>query len=51
MSLPHHHALREAGDLEEMKLKEAAKVVRKGYAENLTYTRFPLEHWKRKYRS
>ena len=40
-------ALRVAGDLEEMRLKEAAKVVREGYLETLTYTRFPEEHWRR----
>jgi transposase-like protein len=40
-------ALRVAEDLESMRLKEAAKVVREGYAETLTYTRFPMEHWKR----
>ena len=36
-----------ASDLESMRLKEAAKVVREGYLETLTYTRFPMEHWKR----
>lgn len=40
-------ALRVAEDLEAMRPKEAAKVVREGYAETLTYTRFPMEHWKR----
>ena len=40
-------ALRVADDLESMRLKEAAKAVREGYAETLTYTRFPMEHWKR----
>ena len=30
-----------------MRLREAAKVVRGGYAETLTYTRFPREHWRR----
>jgi transposase-like protein len=40
-------ALRVAEDLESMRLKEAAKVVREGYAETLTYTRVPMEHWKR----
>ena len=40
-------ALRVAGDLESMRLKEAARVVRKGYAETLTYARFPMGHWKR----
>ena len=33
--------------MEALRLKEAAKVVREGYAETLTYTRFPMEHWKR----
>lgn len=40
-------ALRVAADLEGMKLGEAAKVVREDYAETLTYTRFPMEHWRR----
>ena len=35
------------GMLKEMKLKEAAKVVENGIAETLTYTTFPMEHWKR----
>lgn len=35
------------GMLKEMKLKEAAKVVKNGIAETLTYTTFPMEHWKR----
>ncbi|MBQ3329503.1 MAG: transposase, partial [Eggerthellaceae bacterium] len=39
--------LRVASDLEGMKLKEAAKVVREGYLETLAYTRFPEEHWRR----
>ena len=30
-----------------MRLREAAKVVRGGYTETLTYTRFPREHWRR----
>lgn len=30
-----------------MRLTEAAKVVRAGLAETLTYTRFPPEHWRR----
>ena len=30
-----------------MKLKEAAKVVRDGYAETLTYREVPREHWRR----
>ena len=33
--------------LESMRLEEAAKVVRGGFAETLTYTRFPREHWRR----
>lgn len=33
--------------LESMKLKAAAKCVRNGYVETLTYTRFPMEHWRR----
>ncbi len=40
-------ALRVVDDLEGMRLKEAAKVVREGYAETLAYTRFPMEHWRR----
>ena len=40
-------ALRVAEDLEKMKLTEAAKVVREGYAETLAYTKFPMEHWRR----
>ena len=36
-----------ASKLEEMKLKEAAKVVREGHLETLTYTQFPLQHWTR----
>lgn len=36
-----------ADELESMKLKEAAKCVRGGVAETLTYTRFPMEHWRR----
>ena len=34
-------------DLESMRFPEAAKVVRDGYAETLTYARFPPEHWRR----
>lgn len=33
--------------LEEMKLQEAAKVVKNGISETLTYTAFPMEHWKK----
>ena len=36
-----------AADLESMKLKEAAKVVRDGYAETLAYCEMPREHWRR----
>lgn len=40
-------ALAVADELERMGLREAAKVVREGYAETLTYTGFPQEHWRR----
>lgn len=40
-------ALEVAGELEGSRLKEAAKAVREGYAETLTYTRFPGQHWRR----
>lgn len=40
-------ALEVAAELEGMRLGEAAKVVREGYAETLTYARFPPEHWRR----
>lgn len=40
-------ALEVASALEKSKLREAAGVVREGYAETLTYTRFPREHWRR----
>lgn len=36
-----------AETLEEMKLPAAAKTVREGIVETLTYTAFPMEHWKR----
>ena len=36
-----------AAELAAMKLKEAAKCVRDGVVETLTYTRFPMEHWRR----
>ena len=36
-----------AADLESMKLKEAVKVVREGFAETLTYCEMPREHWRR----
>ena len=40
-------ALAVAEELEGMRLGEAARVVREGYAETLTYTGFPREHWAR----
>ncbi len=40
-------AMKAAKDLEGMRLKEAAKVVREGYAETLAYSRFPMGHWRR----
>lgn len=40
-------ALAVAEELEGMRLGEAAGVVRAGYAEALTYTGFPREHWAR----
>ena len=40
-------ALEVASELEASRLGEAAKAVREGYAETLTYTRFPREHWRR----
>lgn len=40
-------ALEVADQLEGSKLAEAARVVREGYAEALTYTKFPREHWRR----
>lgn len=36
-----------ADGLESMRLKEAAKVVRDGYAETLAYCEMPREHWRR----
>lgn len=36
-----------ADELEGMKLKAAARCVRDGIAETLTYTRFPMKHWRR----
>ena len=36
-----------ADDLESMRLKEASKVVRDGYAETLAYCEMPREHWRR----
>lgn len=40
-------ALRVADRLESKKLREAARIIRDGYAEALTYTRFPMERWRR----
>lgn len=40
-------ALAVAEELDGMRLGEAARVVRAGYAETLTYTGFPREHWAR----
>ena len=37
-------ALEVASELEKSKLGEAARVVREGYEETLTYTRFPAAH-------
>ena len=37
----------EANDLESMRPKEVAKVVRCGYAETLAYCEMPREHWRR----
>lgn len=36
-----------AASLDEMRLAAAAKCVREGAAETLTYTRFPMRHWRR----
>lgn len=36
-----------AAELESMKLKEAAKVVREGFAETPTYCEMPRKHWRR----
>lgn len=36
-----------ADELESMRLKEAAKAVREGFAETLTYCEMPREHWRR----
>ena len=40
-------ALAIADELEEMRLAEAARVVRGGYGETLAYTGFPRGHWRR----
>ena len=42
---PEGKALAVADELEAMRLGEAARAVRGGYAETLTYTGFPREHW------
>lgn len=36
-----------AEKLEGMRLSSAARCVREGFAETLTYTQFPIEHWRR----
>ena len=36
-----------ARELETSKLADAARVIREGVAETLTYARFPMEHWRR----
>ena len=36
-----------AAELESMRLKEAAKVVREGFSETLAYCEMPREHWRR----
>ena len=36
-----------AHELEAPKLADAARVIRGGVAETLTYARFPMEHWRR----
>ena len=36
-----------AAELESVKLKEVAKVVREGFAETLAYCEMPREHWRR----
>ena len=40
-------AVEAIGELERMRLGEAARVVRDGIAETLTYARFPRAHWRR----
>ena len=40
-------ALAVAEEPERMRLGEAARAVRDGYAETLAYTGFPREHWRR----
>lgn len=42
-----HKAASVADELDAMRLTTAAKCVRDGIAETLTYTRFPREHWRR----
>ncbi len=36
-----------ARELEASRLADAARVIREGVAETLTYARFPMEHWRR----
>lgn len=36
-----------AAELESMRLREAAKIMRDGRAETLTYCEMPREHWRR----
>ena len=36
-----------AAELESMRLREAAKIIRNGRAETLTYCEMPREHWRR----
>ncbi len=36
-----------ADELDASKLREAARRIRDGVVETLTYTRFPMEHWRR----
>lgn len=44
---PSWRAIGVAGKLGDMRLAAAAKGVREGVAETLTYTRFPMRHWRR----
>lgn len=36
-----------AVELDSIKLSAAAKTIREGVAETLSYTRFPMQHWRR----
>ena len=47
MSGKTRYRLQVADDLETMGFGGAADAVYGGYVETLTYTRFPMEHWKR----